>query len=62
MHMLDQTNPTIDSDTLRKQSAVWEELTEVLGTPRTRAFARSWSIQVDISLDEVLEDLNYGRG
>ncbi|MGB3049595.1 MAG: hypothetical protein WBB42_01265 [Polyangiales bacterium] len=27
-----------------------------------RAFARSWPIQVDISLDEVLEELNYGRG
>ena len=61
MPLLNQVDRMIDADALRKRSAVWVELANVLGLGWSGTFETSGPVQVDISVEEVLADLGHGR-
>lgn len=61
MHGLNQMDTELYSNVLRKQSEVWTDLATALGRTWRRALSPAWTVEVEISMDEILADLSYGR-
>lgn len=61
MHGLNEMDPKLYSSVLRKQSEVWADLMAALGETWRRALSPAWTVEVEISMDEVLADLDYGQ-
>lgn len=61
MHGLNQMDTELYSNVLRKQSEVWTDLATALGDTWRRALSPAWTVEVEISMDEILADLSYGR-
>ncbi|TNF61989.1 MAG: hypothetical protein EP303_04700 [Deltaproteobacteria bacterium] len=61
MHTLNQMDPNLYLEALRKQAQVWEDLITAFEDAWNRAFSPKWKVQVRITEEEVLADLGYGR-
>ena len=61
MHGLNEMDPKLCSNVLRRQSEVWADLVAALGDTWRRALSPAWTVEVEISMDEVLADLGYGQ-
>lgn len=47
--------------TIRKQAELWDRIIDKLGGEWERAYSQSWSVEVSITWDDVVEDLQFGR-
>lgn len=61
MHTLNQMDPHLYLEVLRKQAQVWTDLVEVVEGAWRRSFSLGWKVEPSISEDEVFADLAYGR-
>lgn len=61
MHGLNETDPKLYSNVPQKQSDLWTDLVEALGDTWRRALSPAWTVEVEISMDEILADLGYGQ-
>jgi len=61
MHILNQMDPNLYLEVLRKQAQVWDELRLALADTWGQWTAPKRTLDVVISLDEILADLAYGR-
>jgi hypothetical protein len=61
MHTLNQMDPSLYAEVLRKQARVWEDLGRTLEDLWKRSVSLRWAVKTRISSDEVLADLAYGR-
>lgn len=61
MHGLNEMDPKLYSNVLRKQSEVWADLVTALGDTWRSALSPVWTVKVEISMDEILADLRYGQ-
>ena len=61
MHTLNQMDPRLSAEVLRRQARVWEDLGKALEDAWNRSVSLHWSVKTRISSEEVLADLAYGR-
>jgi len=61
MHGLNETDPKLYSNLLEKQSELWTDLVAALGDTWKRGLSPAWTVEVEISMDEILADLGYGQ-
>lgn len=61
MHTLNQMDPNLYADVLRKQAQVWTELMDAAEDIWNRSLSLDWVAEPSISEEEVLADLAYGR-
>ena len=61
MHALKQMDPDLYAEALRKQARLSAELIALLERRWETAFGLRWIVKPRISLEEVMEDLAYGR-
>jgi hypothetical protein len=61
MDALNQMDPKLYLNVLRKQSEVWADLAAALGDTWRRAVSPAWAVEVEISIDEILAELSYGQ-
>jgi hypothetical protein len=54
-------DPSLYARARQKQSELWEQIIALIGGEWERGWSRSWAVEVRIALDELLEDLEYGR-
>ena len=55
------TAPELFQQAFRRQAEVWGELVLALRSEWERAGSNRWAVEPEISEEEVLEDLMYGR-
>jgi hypothetical protein len=61
MHTLNQMDPNLYVEVLRRQAQVWTDLRTVFEETWNRAFSLRWTVETRISGEEVLADLAHGR-
>ena len=61
MHTLNQMDPNLYVEVLRRQAQVWTDLRTALEETWNRSFSLRWTVETRISGEEVLADLGYGR-
>lgn len=61
MHTVSQMDPDLYARALRKQAELWDRIIAVLSGEWERGWSRTWTVNPRMSLDEVMEDLKYGR-
>ncbi|UCH29166.1 MAG: hypothetical protein JSV06_12985 [Myxococcales bacterium] len=61
MHTVSQIDPDLYTTALRKQAELWDRIIAVLSGEWERGFSRSWTVRPRVTLEEVMEDLEYGR-
>jgi hypothetical protein len=61
MHIVSQIDPDLVARARRKQSEVWERVVATIGGEWERGWSRSWTVEPEIVLEDVMEDLGYGR-
>ena len=61
MHTLNQMDPNLYLEVLRRQAQVWSDLRTALEETWNRSFSLRWTVETRISGEEVLADLGYGR-
>ncbi len=61
MHMLNQMDPSLYAEVLRKQEQAWTDMMAAFEDVWKRSFRRRWTVAARISIEEVLADLDYGR-
>lgn len=59
--MLNQIDRNLYLEVTRKQAKVWSELVRAISGDWRRATGGGWDLQPDIRVEEVMEDLEYGR-
>jgi len=62
MHILRHMDPDLHAEVLRRRAQVWTDLLDALENAWKRAFTGGWSIAPEISTEEILSELAYGRG
>ena len=62
MHILRQMDPDLHREVLRRRAQLWTDLLDMLENAWERAFTGGWSIAPEISAQEILSELAYGRG
>jgi len=61
MHTLNQMDPNLYLEVLRKQAQVWTDLMEAVEDMWSWSFSFDWAVEASVSEEEVLGDLAYGR-
>ena len=61
MHTLNQMDPNLYLEVLRKQAQVWTDLMEAVEDMLSWSFSFDWAVEASVSEEEVLGDLAYGR-
>lgn len=61
MDMLNQIDRNLYLEVARKQVEVWSELVTAISADWRRSIGGGWDLQPDIHVEEVMEDLAYGR-
>ena len=61
MHTISLIDPSLYAKAVQKQNELWDRIIDVLSGEWERGFSRTWSASPDISLEEVMGDLKYGR-
>ena len=61
MHTLNQMDPNLYLEVLRRQAQVWSDLRTALEETWNRSFSLRWTVKTSISSEEVLADLVHGR-
>ena len=61
MHTLNQMDPRLAREVLRKQAEVWDILIAAFTDTWDRMFQPLWTADNRVSTDDVLADLAYGR-
>ena len=61
MHIVSQIDPDLYARARRKQSEVWERVVAAIGGEWERGWSRSWTVEPEIVLEDVMKDLEYGR-
>ena len=61
MHTLNQMDPRLASQVLRRQAEVWDILISAFTDTWDRMFQPLWTADNQVSTDDVLADLAYGR-
>ena len=61
MHIVSQIDPDLYARARRKQSEVWDRVVAAIGGEWERGWSRTWRVRPDIVLEDVMEDLGYGR-
>lgn len=56
-----QMDPKLYLNVLRKQSEAWSDLVAALGDTWSRAVSPAWTVEVEISMEEILAELTYGQ-
>jgi hypothetical protein len=53
--------PELFTRAVRKQAELYHRIINVIGGQRERGWSRRWAVNPRIALEEVMEDLEYGR-
>lgn len=61
MDMLNQIDRNLYLEVARKQAEVWSELVRAIAGDLRRSIGGGWDLQPGIRVEEVMEDLEYGR-
>jgi len=61
MHMVRQLNPQVYVRARQKQAELWDRIIAMVGGEWERGWSPSWTVHPVLRVDEVMEDLNYGR-
>ena len=61
MHMLNQVDPDLYREVLRKQAKVWDDLIAAFSDAWDRLFQPRWTPENRVSIKDILADLAYGR-
>lgn len=56
-----QMDPKLYLNVLRRQSEVWTDLWAAVGDSWRRAASPEWTVEVEISMEEILAELSYGQ-
>jgi len=54
-------DPKLYLNVLRKQSEVWADLVAALEDAWKHAVSPEWTVEVEISMEEILAELSYGQ-
>lgn len=54
-------DPELYHRVLRKQADLWDRIIDAMGGEWERAWSQRWSVDPYITVEEVLEDLAFGR-
>lgn len=61
MHIVKQMSPSIYSRARQRQVELWDHIVAVLGGEWERGWSRRWRVEPSVALEELMEDLSYGR-
>ena len=61
MHTVSQMDPNLYARALKKQAELVDRIVDVLSGEWERGWSRGWSVDPQVSLDEVMDDLEFGR-
>lgn len=61
MHIVNQMNPDLYVRARQKQAELWDRIIAMVSGEWARGWSRTWTVHPAIVLDEVMEDLEYGR-
>jgi hypothetical protein len=61
MHMLNQLDPDLYREVLRKQAEVWDDLIVAFTAAWDRLLEPRWTPGNRVSIEDILADLAYGR-
>ena len=61
MELLSQIDRNLHLEVGRKQAELWTALFDALTEGWTRSLHRGWRVEPEISFEEVMQDLSYGR-
>jgi hypothetical protein len=61
MHTVSQMDPDLYARALRKQAELWDRIIAVLGGEWERGWSPKWTVNPRISVEDVMEDLEYGQ-
>lgn len=61
MHTLNQMDPKLYREVLRRKAQMWDDLIGMLMAPWDRLFRPRWTSENAISAEDILFDLVYGR-
>jgi hypothetical protein len=61
MHTLYHVDRNLDNPVLRMRSRAWSEMARAIEEAWKSSAAMDWSVKTEISIEEILADLAYGR-
>ena len=61
MHTVSQMDPDLYTRALRKQAELWDRIIAVLSGEWERGWSPTWTVNPRVTLEDVMEDLEYGR-
>jgi hypothetical protein len=61
MHTLNQMDPQLYKEVVRRRAQMWDELITAFMAPWDRLFRPQWMPENRISVEDVLFDLAHGR-
>jgi hypothetical protein len=61
MHIVSQMSPEVYVRARQKQAELWDRIIAVVGGEWERGWSPSWRVDPLLRVEEVMEDLEYGR-
>ncbi|MGB5705141.1 MAG: hypothetical protein WBM48_20120 [Polyangiales bacterium] len=62
MHIVSQMNPDLYARARQRQSELWDRIINLLSGEWERSWSPTWRVDPAVLPEEVMEDLNHGRG
>lgn len=62
MHTVSQMNPQVYLRARQKQAELWDRIISFVSGEWNRGWSPRWQVDPAVVLEEVMEDLQYGRG
>ena len=61
LHTVQQMNPSLHARAVAAQAHLWDRIFAALSGEWERGWSPAWHAEPEISLEEVMGDLHYGR-
>lgn len=61
MHIISQMSPSLYSSARRKQAELWDEVVAMLAGEWERGWSPRWRVEIQLHMEELIEDLEYGQ-
>lgn len=61
MHIVRQINPSLYARARQKQVELWDRIIAVTAGEWERGWSREWRVRPHILVEDVMDDLEYGR-
>lgn len=61
MHTIHRLDPALYAKALRKEAELWDRILAFVSGEWERGWSLKWTVDPAISMEEVIEDLKFGR-